>query len=349
MIQVNRYFSKKILLILIIFIFIIGDGCKKTNTPPIDFPTTDTIAIIPVVPVDTISYIEKLEEDYYSGQGITRRNRDFTFYYDNKNRLTHVGIKNYDQLYFDSATSLLFYSGASAGPYMIISPDYPLSGYGQAISYDTTYFTYNSNDQLISDSSMDNIYNFETYSYVKRPSKRLYTYVDSARTVINWYGVKSLDGPVEITRIDTLDQTNNQLSKLKSFYPNAIYTLSSYTLTEPGKFTNYTNPLSKLNISGSTFLLIYKTNTTEIFGNEYYSGFDMNVIPYYIDFYSIRIPSSFYIGYFNANGNMVPSQGVNYYIEVTPWKKRESYPSQISVIASTSYPGDRFIYSYYYR
>jgi len=110
-----------------------------------------------------------------------------------------------------------------------------------------------------------------------------------------------------------------------------------------------TNPLSKLNIRFTTFLLTYKTNTTEIFGNEYNSGFNMNISPYYLDFYSAKIPSSFYIGYFNINGNMVPSQGVNYGIEVIPWEKRPNYPTQITATARTSYPGDTLIYRSYYR
>lgn len=341
---------KGLLIVPIILFFILENGCKKPHEETIDTPGTDTVVVTPPTPVDTVSYIKKIEAFYSSGQGWIHKSSDITFYYDSVNRLTQVGFKNYGEVLFDTATSDFYYSGNSTKPYMIISPS-TQNDYGMPVFYDTTYFQYNSKNQLVSDSSMDDLWDFATYTFKKRPAKRVYTYVDSTIATITWYGVQSLDGPVEILKIDSLDQFNYQHRRnLRSLYHPNVSNMSYYISTVIQKYSSYINPLAKLNISGTTFSLIYKANSAEIFGNDLYKvGFNINMIPHYIDFYSDRLPSSFYVGSYNNVPGSSPGGIVTYFINVKPWEKRESYPSEITVMATTSYPGDKMVYKYYYR
>src|SRR6187551_296267 len=103
---------------------LITSGCKKKDAPaPVPVP-------IPPPVIDTIQYIKRLEQDFVtSNPPVTRRSRAYTFYYDNNKRVTKVGIKNYDQVLFDTATCLLFYTGSNQKPDMIITPNARMSGF----------------------------------------------------------------------------------------------------------------------------------------------------------------------------------------------------------------------------
>lgn len=321
----------------------LSSGCKKKDTTP---TSTTPPPPSPVI-VDTTTYVTRLEEDYVTSNPVqTRRNRDYTFYYDNNKRLTKVGIKNYGQVLFDTAACLLFYSGNNKKPDMIITPNNRGSSY-TTVFYDTTYFKYNQSNQLVSDSSLEYIPTVN-FAYVKKPFKRYYFYPDNTHTLVDWYGSSSATGPTEIIRRDTLQHTtDNKITILVTQYYSGNIR-ANYAITETLTYTNFLNPLSMLNISGTFFSLIYTPVNKEVLGNQYHKAvYNSNILPYYLDFYSSRIPSKFYLGGFTSGGFLISAQYDLFDILITPWQQKPWYPSQISVGASTAL-GDRFVYRYFY-
>lgn len=331
-------------------------SCIKTDVSS-QIPI-DTVTIISPTPVDstvpipdTISYIKRLEEDFVqSNPNVTSRTRDYTFYYDNSNRVVKVGIKNYGFVLFDTATCFLYYSGNSLKPYMVITPNTNMSGFNQPLYYDTTYFYYNLSNQIIRDSSQQPGYDVDPALVIKRPQKRYYYYSRSTQSIVEWYVSISANTSIErMVRRDSMEYlSNHQIIKLKTQYYPSQNLAGNYALSESFTYTDYINPLSKLNISGTIFSLIYTSAFTEILGNGYHKAVhNSNILPYYLDFWSPKIPSSFYIGGFTSTGFLIAGQYDAFIIQVIPWVKRNAYPAQISVSASTAL-GDRFIYRYYY-
>lgn len=155
--------------------------------------TFTTSAIVP--PPVTIGFVKKVEEYEHQGNpSITRKNRDFSFYYDNSDRLVRVGMKNYSPVGFDTATCFLYYQAADTKPYKIITPN--ISG-GTAVTYDTVYFVYNSSNQIIKDSTNE----LGDLSATQRVQvKRLYQYPDAATNIVHWYRPGTSSGPQEIWR-----------------------------------------------------------------------------------------------------------------------------------------------------
>lgn len=133
----------------------------------------------------------------------------------------------------------------------------------------------------------------------------------------------------------------------KFYKPGMI--AGNYAKTESFTYTNYINPLAKLNISGTIFSLIYKSTMNEILGNSWHKAiWNSNILEYYLDFYSQNIPQSFYLGGFSPGGFLIAAQYDHFTIAITPVQSGSNYPAQIEVKASTGYPDDSFIYKYYY-
>jgi hypothetical protein len=343
--------SKKVLLpltclSLVFFLFSIvtlNNGCSKSETrvTPV---IRDTVVTPPVIK-DTITYVTRIEEDYIQDNPtITRRNRDYTFYYDNLKRVIKVGIKNYGGVLFDTATTLLFYTGNSMRPGIVISPEI-----NNTVNYDTTYFTYDGMGRMIKDSSNEIVYNSTAGVYVRRPKYRTYSYPTATQSLTRWFGHREASRPLELVREDTLNHTGDtQIVKLKAQWYYGQQLKQNYALAEAFSYTGFINPLSKLNISGTVFSPVYATVYNEVLGNRNHKAADLsNILPYYLDFYSGKLPSQFIIGGFTANDWLLGAQYDRFFIEVTPWTQRPTYPSKITVSASTGL-GSKFVYRYYY-
>ena len=311
------------------------------NTRGVTYGNEYSFKTISNPPVDSTSFVQKLEEYYHSGNpNYTNKNRDYTFYYDNSKRVVKVGLKNYSPIGFDTATTLLYYQGAAVKPYMVVVPNTETIS---PVLYDTIYFAYNANNQIIADSSNE-LYNPVTGERVF--SKRIYSYPDPSKSYINNFKQFFPGSPVELFRADTIN--NSSPSIVTQLYsPGNVR--GNYAKTEAFTFSNYINPLSRLNIAGTIFSLIYKPVGWEILGNSWHKAvFNSNGLPYYLDFYSSKIPSLFYLGGFTPGGFLISAQYDVFTITVVPLPGRLNYPSVITVQMSTSYPDDSFIYKYYY-
>lgn len=333
----------------LIVLFLSGNACTKSASP--EPPTQiDTLVVIPT-PSDTISYIKRIEEYYVmSNPTATTRQKDITFHYDDKKRVIRVGFRNYNSMYADSATCILFYEGNNTKPYKIITPDiYLSSDLGSDYIHDTTYFNYNNKNQILNDSSRKIIYDRETSTAVRFPNKRYYTYPDSSKMCISWFAHHAINRQIEIFRTDTVTQLlTHQINKIKT----EIYLPGNqkWIYAETGGFvyTEFINPLSKLNIGGTIFSIIHNSGNTEVLGNAVFRGYNpSNIQPKYFDFYSPNIPSLFYLSTFSQDGNRLGPLGEAFDIRITPWVERNTYPSVISVGATTAL-GDRRIYKYFY-
>jgi hypothetical protein len=122
----------------------------------------------------------------------------------------------------------------------------------------------------------------------------------------------------------------------------------SYALVQDFTYTSLVNPLSKLSITGTVFSLIYTSVINEAFGNRTHKAVNnSNILPYYLDFYSAKIPSRFYLGGFSSNDFLIGAQYDAFTIEAVPWAQRTTYPSKITVSATTGLDS-KFVYRYYY-
>jgi hypothetical protein len=337
-------------IIIVGAVIITQANCKKSPTAATSTDSTQPPPPPPPPQVisDSTSYIKRLEEDFVQNNpSLTRKTRAYSFYYDASWRLTEIGIKNYGLVLFDTAVCRLFYNGNNSKPYMIITPDVYRSTLGQPVVYDTTYFFY-VNNQIARDSSMEFMYDPSISTYIKRPLRRYYTYPDSTKTIVDWFGCFSPSGPVVIKRSDTLNQqTSHGIIKLKAqFYKQSGK--DNFALADGFNYTNFVNPLSRLNISGTWYSVIYTPVHLEVLGNDNHKAVTLsNILPHYLDFYTPQLPSLFYLTGFNSTGDMLSGSGDTFTIQITPWSLRPNYPSQISVGATTAL-GDRFVYRYYY-
>jgi hypothetical protein len=289
---------------------------------------------------DSISYVKKIEVIYHIGNPSHNVNHvDYSFNYDNSNRLTKVGMKSYSTVGFDTATCSFFYQGVNSKPYMIVTPNTTTKN---PVIYDTVYFAYNTSNQITADSCME----WGLINTSRVPVKRVYSYPSAAKTIVHWFAPFTTGGPQELWRADTIN--NQQTEIMTQFYGSGNYR-SNYAKTETFTYSNYVNPLAKLNIGGTIFSLLYKPIWKEILGNAVHKAvYNSNIIPYYLDFYSAKIPQSFYLGGFTNSGFLIGAAYDYFTIAVTPWVQRVNYPSQITVAASSSYPDDSFIYKFYY-
>jgi hypothetical protein len=335
------------LFFLSLIVITLNNSCSKTDNPVPAPVRTDTVVTPPPVK-DTPSYVKRIEVDYLqSNPPITRRQTDYTFYYDSLKRVIKVGIKNYGPVLFDTATTVLLYPGASLKPTIIITPNTNRSSPGNII-YDTTWFQYDAFNQIIKDSSNQLVYNNATSTYIRKPMYRYYTYPTTTKTFIRWYGYMEASRPGGFIRQDTLDHTiDSQVVKLKSqlyYEQNKL----NYASAETFKYNSLINPLSKLNISGTVFSLIYTPVVNEVLGNSSHKAvLNSNIFPFLLDFYSGKVVSTFYLGGFTASDWLIGAQYDHFVIEAIPWSQRNTYPSKITVGASTALD-DKVEYRYYY-
>lgn len=325
-------------------------GCQKSNDNSID-----TIATPPIPPPpapDTISFIKKIEESYLTANPVLEsRTRDYNFYYDSQKRLVTVGIKNYGPVLADSLTTRFFYAGSSSSPYMIIQANVQNSSIGGPVYYDTCWITYGANNLPVKDSSTDYTYNFVTNTLEhKIPLLRYYTIIDSRTLSTNWLASVGSETQPQLIRRDTVwTDANGMLQDMKAQFYNGLNFPGSYTRVEGINRSGFINPLSKLNISGTPYSLLYTPVKQEILGSRFhFAVFNSNPLPYYLDFCSKWLPRSFFLISYNRFGIGIGSGGINFNTEITPWTLRPSYPSEMKVSCSFSFPGDQFKYRYYY-
>jgi hypothetical protein len=323
-------------------------SCSKSDR----VPETDTVITPPIdTPVikNTPSYVKRIEVDYIqSNPTVTRRQTDYTFYYDTQYRVIKVGIKNYSSIAFDTATTLLSYIGNALKPNQIIAPNIQNSSSG-SVSYDTTYFTYDAFKRIIGDSTTQLTFNQASKSYIRNPAYRIYTYPTDTKTYTKWFAHVDASDPIALVREDTLDHTiDSQITNLKAqMYYTAQYKLN-YALAPYFKYSNFVNPLSNLNISGTIVSLIYTGTGSEVLGNRYHKAVNnSNILPFYLDFYSSKIPVMLSIGGFTSNDFLIAAHYDSFMIEAIPWSQKGTYPSKITVGASSSLE-DVVVYRYYY-
>src|SRR5688572_12664161 len=265
------YYSKtrvSFVTILLLFISLLGESCTKSDPAP---PTTPIVnppppPPPPPVPQDTVSLIKRLEAYYnQSNPNIIRPNRNYSFYYDHLKRVVTVGIKNFGGVLFDTATTRIFYSGNNMYPEMIIAPNSNLSSFNGPTYYDTTWFFYN-NGILVSDSSFAKYYGANLVIN-RTPLKRYYKF-EANRLLADWYGVITTAGPYERMRTDTLNLASgtDKIERLKmQWYAGGA--AGNHASVESFTYSNYVNPLAKLNISGSVFSVLYTPVRNEVLGN----------------------------------------------------------------------------------
>jgi hypothetical protein len=332
--------------VVIIFLLAIqntmNSGCTKTQ----EVPLVDTVILPPPPPPpsDTITLVRKIEllSSLYPNYAILPY-ITYSFYYDNQKRLTSVGMKTYNLNVNDTFTTKFLYSGNSTKPTNIIMPDINFSS---APAVDTTWFFYGLDGKLQKDSTSERWLS----ATVRKPLYRLHTYLNSSTTKIDWFWTNNNSITQSLKRIDTVKFNNSEsLAFIKTVYPyDTVSTIGSYAKVE-FNFSQIVNPLSKLNISGTPYSLIYTDVKRELLGNSYHPlVYNSNGIAFYLDFISPYIPNMFYITGFNSLHQVIGQGGATFPIEITPWTIRSNYPSQIRVKISNSIAGDSYIYRYTY-
>jgi hypothetical protein len=320
------------LLLLLIFHNTINTGCTK----PQDTPTVDTIINPPPPNNDTVALVKKLSvlTSLYPGYGIVAY-RTYSFTYDNQKRLTTVGIRNHTNIVLqDTFTTRLDYTGNSKLPYRIIMPDINGSLITNPASYDTTWFYYTAGGKLQKDSTFERWYGGNS----RKPLYRIYTYPDATTAKIDWYWVPNITSNLQLVRRDTvkLDGSGNP-DFIKAVYVEDIATADGgYAKAMYFNYSQVINPLSRLNISGTPYSLIYTNVKKEMLGN--------SVHPYVSPF----VPNLFYLGGFTRLHQSVGQGAASFAVEITPWSVRPTYPAEIRVVISTSLVGDKYIYRYSY-
>ena len=343
--------SLAVLALLLIFQNTVNTGCTK---PAEDQPVDSSInpPVPPAPPADTISYIKKL--DVFTGiypNYALKNLRSYSFTYDNKNRLKEVGIKNYGQVVFDSLTTRLEYIGSANLPSSIIMPNLEFSPRSGPAYYDTTWFYYSADGKLLKDSANELVYNSASFSLIRKPLYRNYSFPNPSIAIVDWFWTSSKSDELQLLRRDTMWLTSTgEPDSIKARYvQDPAAGLGSYALVSGFKFSEVVNPLSKLNISGTPYSLIYTNVKNELLGNDSHPlVYISNGFAEYLDFVSPLIPTDFYIGGYNKFHQMVSSSSAAFHTEIIPWAARPSYPSEIRVTMSTSLPGDIFLYRYSY-
>lgn len=323
----------------------INTSCKKT----IFSTSTDTPPPPPPPPIDTISYVKKIEETFLqSNPAINRRTRDYNFYFDAQKRVVRVGIKNYGPVLYDSLTTIFSYNGTSQKPYSAILANVTNSSISGPAYYDTLYFTYDGSGKLIKDSTNELFYNFPSGLYTRTPLIRIYSY-PGGLCKADWYWVRTQGGSPVLARTDTIGTDSTKITNLKTVFFSLNPAVFNYALGEAFIASAIVNPLSKLNISGMPFSYMYSSTKNEILGNSnHYIISGTNILAYYLDFMSPKLPSQFHLTPRNSNDVMLGSQSQFFSTEITPWTLRTKYPELMKVSATTSLPGDKFQYQYYY-
>jgi hypothetical protein len=334
-----------VLLLLLIFHNTINTGCKKKP----DTPIVDTIINPPPPTNDTVALVKKLSvlTSLYPGYGIVPY-RTYSFSYDNQKRLTTVGIKNHSNLVLqDTFTTRLDYIGNSKLPYRIIMPDINGSLLPNPASYDTTWFYYTAGGKLQKDSTFERWYG----GYDRKPLYRIYTYPDTVTVKTDWYWSPSVTSNPLLARRDTVRlEAGGNPDFCKAVYVEDITTAAGgYALARYFTYSQVVNPLSKLNVSGTPYSLIYTNVKKEMLGNSCHPYvYNSNGWADYLDFVSPFVPTLFYISGYTRYGNTLGQGGTSFAIEITPWTVRPTYPAEIRVTMSTSLAGDKFIYRYTY-
>lgn len=336
-------FKPVIVICLLLSSFFIIDlffSCKKASALTAPDDSTPSLSISPI--------LKKMEEDLIQGNGYShRRYRDFSYYYDANRRLTEIGIKRYglDAASTDTNTCFIKYKNDNTKPYMIIAPC--LSGCGD--KSDTTYYYYDNVNRLAKDSGGIS-YSNQRGQPIKSPIVRTYSYPDKQTILVHWEGPVYPEGPIGVLRNDTLVKNDNgQINILKSqYYHTGYYSILKDVLFD-FNYSDVNNPLAELNISGTSFNLVYSRNLEDNVGMTTHPiAMASNVVPYYIDYFSPKIPTGFFFNSYQHD-DLVLNQLYRYKIQVKTSEKYPNYPSQITVGIPTANLGlDTNIYRYYY-
>lgn len=337
-----------ILIALVLFSQLaVNTSCTKPEDDPQD---TIVNPPPPPPPLDTVSLVRRLEmhTSLYPNYVINPY-RTFSFYYDNLKRVTEVGIKNYLTVLTDSVTTRFQYAGTGRQPVSAILADMKSSLSGPVFS-DTCWFTYGTGNKLIKDSTNERIYSAAIGGFVRRPLVREYSYPASGQVRIDWTGSFSATGPVGLLKRDTIQTlVNGNPNILKMQYAQDPATLGSYARGEGFVFSQINNPLALLNISGSAWAPVYANVKSDMLGNQYHPVvYNSNGFAEYLDFLSPRIPTQFYIGGYNKLNQMINGAAAGFFITITPWSQRNTYPAELRVIISNSLAGDSYYYRYFY-
>ncbi|RYY64996.1 MAG: hypothetical protein EOO12_08170 [Chitinophagaceae bacterium] len=291
-----------------------------------------------------------MEEDYQqSNPNILRRNKDYSFYYDSSRRVTAVGIRNYSPVGLDTATCRFFYDGSARRPWRIIAPNLNRSTPG-SIVYDTTEVDYGANGLPVSDRSNQMIAFNGSGTPVRVLVTRTYTYdAGGGRVYVYWKNASVSGGADQWLRSDTLQAApGGGIGTLKSALAQGSFGSGDYALVEGVQYSAFVNPLSVLNISGMPFAPIYTPVTKEVLGNSWHkAAWNSNILPYYLDFLSPRVPNHFFLGGYTSGGWLIAAASDYFDLQVTPTANRPYWPSALSVGASSAL-GDRFSYRFYY-
>jgi hypothetical protein len=344
---------KQLFSIIIVFIFfgLISTthvGCKK------DCPNDTTAkadSIIPKPIIDTPIYISKLERGIVYGVSSNmpsiRIDDTYSFYYDNNKRLIQVGLRiaSYG---IDTATCRISYSGNSKNPSRIISLNLYQSLGGQTLVYDTTDYTYNANGQLVKDTSSLFAFDHTSGLYYRMPAKRTYSYQDSTKVIIQKYAVYNFSVGLQIIRSDTIEQSSpGVLTRIWSQFYGAGTRKINAALVYPGDYSDFVNPLSRLNLPRNIVSSITSPSHKDLLGSEFAID-NSNVIesPLYLDFYSNKLTSSLGI-YSYWLGEVRFPTFMFFSYQIRPYPAKTSYPASLS-FAITSNNIDSIIYQYSY-
>jgi hypothetical protein len=247
----------------------------------------------------------------------------------------------------DTFTTRLEYAGNSQLPFRIIMPDINHSLLPNPASYDTTWFYYTPGGKLQKDSTFERWYGGNE----RKPLYRIYTYPDATTAKIDWYWVPNTTTPLQLARRDTVKlDAGGKPDFIKSVYLQNIATLAGgYAKAINFSFSQVVNPLSRLNISGTPYSLIYTNVKKEMLGNETHPYvYNSNGWADYLDFVSPFVPTLFYIGGYTSTHQVLGQGATIFAVEISPWTVRPAYPAEIRVTMSTSLSGDRYIYRYTY-
>lgn len=322
----------------LLFAVLFFASCNKepATTPEPPDPQDTTVVTKP----DTILLVRKIEEYFtQSSPARTSHLADISFYYDKLKRVTQVGFRNYNPMFIDSITSYFFYNGNSMKPYKVVQGNNVMQPEDDPRgAYDTLYVDYDSNGRVVKDSSFKLVQNIGESGGEKMPLIRSYTYPDANKQVIYWTGQWFVQQRRHAIRTDTV---------YHNLEPESTHAISTAVI--PGyidvwaqdqlgadDYSDITNPLGVLNISGTVFSIIHQTWQLEIWGQ----GIKVRpteeyIIPHYFDYLSATIPHNFNIG------------ARLFDITVAPLNWRSNYPEQISVGSSES-RSDRVTCRYFY-
>jgi hypothetical protein len=337
----RKNLQHRYLLSIGLFLTLFTACTQQSPDPPAYTPPGDTTTQIP--PADTTvdqhepdanPGLLMLQEVYIqSNPHIVRPNRNFTFYYDDQQRVSTVGIRYFSVVAYDTAVTTFFYHGNSRHPYMVICPNRGTGNPATNYTYDTVLFWYDAAQRLIMDSGYS-----RTFDGSRKLLVRHYTYTTADQFSIDLYEGAG-DADLSLFRHDEVTfNTDSTINTVKILYYSQGIQVG-WVFTNGITYSNYRNPLANLNISGLYYDWLETPNDKEIFGNDWdKSTTNLNTLPYYMDFSSVRIP--YYFGFNSGYPELFD-------IQITPLNANSSYPQLISVGAATALE-DRFEYTYYY-